>query len=352
MLEYKDYTLDFKFEAGTSRGVMRQHRAYLLKISANGLSPFGYGEAAPLPRLSVDDFEELEPVLLELINNLRRCELPSNQKDVFDLVAELVSPAFPSVRFALETALLDLLHRGNQIIFPSEFLKGQSIPINGLIWMGDQDFMRTQVDKKLEAGFTCIKIKVGAIDWEHELDIIQYIRSKSRDVTIRLDANGGFPTNEVFARLKDLDGLDIHSIEQPIMPRQPEAMRLICEKSKIPIVLDEELIGITDHRAKKVLLEDCLPAFIILKPTLLGGFRASLEWIKIAEELGIDWWFTSALESNVGLNAISQFAASLEPKPYHGLGTGQLYHNNIMSPLTIEGERLHYNHTYNWHMPF
>ncbi len=348
-LEYKDYSLDFKFEAGTSRGVLKKHPVYFIRVSKAGLMPFGYGEAAPLDRLSVENYADTALELERISHLISESRIPSNETEVYQLVGELVSVNFPSVRFALEMALLDMINGGKQLIFRNDFYEnGKEIPINGLIWMGEKDFMRKQVDEKLEAGYQCIKIKVGAIDWQDELELIKYLRSKSRDVIIRLDANGGFPTNEIFSRLKELEQYDIHSIEQPIMPKQPEAMMLICERSKIPIALDEELIGINESTEKLALLRYIKPSFIILKPTLLGGFAATTEWITIAESLGIDWWITSALESNVGLNAISQYVASYENISYQGLGTGQLYHNNIKSPLQIIGQTLRYNQQLNW----
>jgi o-succinylbenzoate synthase len=350
-LEYKDYSLDFKFDAGTSRGVLKKHPVYFIRVSESGLMPFGYGEAAPLERLSVETFAQTELELERLSHEIGNWKRPSNEIEVYHLVRELVNVNFPSVRFSLEMALLDMINGGKQLIFHNHFYHEQGeIPINGLVWMGEKEVRRRQIDEKLSEGFQCIKIKVGAIDWQEELELIDYVRSKSKDVMIRLDANGGFPANEVFARLKALEKYDIHSIEQPIMPRQPEAMMLICERSKIPIALDEELIGIHGAAEKLSLLSFIKPSFIILKPTLLGGFEATREWISIAESLGIGWWVTSALESNVGLNAISQFVASYDHLSYQGLGTGQLYHNNIKSPLQITGQKLRYNQDLNWNL--
>ncbi|MFY0601436.1 MAG: o-succinylbenzoate synthase [Cyclobacteriaceae bacterium] len=352
-LEYKDYTLDFKFDAGTSRGILKKHPVFIIKISEGGLSPFGYGEAAPLERLSVEKFEDVSVELEKIALKVADYKLPTNEREALSLANDLVENGFPSIRFALETALLDLLSHGKQRIFENDFYaSNQQVPINGLIWMGEKEYMRRQVDEKIAAGFKCIKIKVGAIDWDQELELIDYLRSKSHQVIIRLDANGGFPINESFARLSDLERFDIHSIEQPIMPKQPEAMKLICEKSKIPIALDEELIGVFGMREKEELLDFIRPSFIILKPSLLGGITATLEWIAIARKLGIDWWMTSALESNIGLNAISQFAASFDDISYQGLGTGQLYHNNIKSPLQVNGDSIRYNGHLNWDMPF
>ncbi len=349
-LEFKNYTLDFKFDAGTSRGVLKKHSVCFLKVwDSRHPTVYGLGEAAPLERLSVERFENLEEQLLQMQEAISQTITPLSQETALRLAKEFTTPAFPSLRFALETALLDLMNGGKRILFNTAFTQGKaSIPINGLIWMGEPDAMKRQVDEKLEQGFNCIKLKIGALDFDRELELVKYVRSKSNSVIVRLDANGGFQTNEVFANLKALERYGIHSIEQPIMPRQPEAMNLICEKSPIPIALDEELIGITDLKEKGELLDHLKPHFIILKPTLLGGFAATREWIELANQRKIGWWLTSALESNVGLNAISQFASLYPNQGYQGLGTGQLYHNNFDCPLTLTGEQLTYEADRPW----
>lgn len=348
-LEYQNYTLDFKFEAGTSRGVLRQHPIYVLKLT-DSREPlvYGLGEAAPLERLSVETFEGLAEPLAQLREEIKRYTIPQSEETALRIAAELVGNGFPSLRFALETALLDLMQGGKRKVFENAFYNSQQqIPINGLIWMNNLESMKREVNEKLRAGFTCIKIKVGALDFEQELELIRYIRTQNDSVMLRLDANGGFPTNEVFARIQALTPFQIHSIEQPIAPRQPEAMALICSRSTIPIALDEELIGVKPED-RLPLLQYIKPQYLILKPTLLGGFAATREWIKLAERLGIGWWLTSALESNIGLNAISQFAADYPNNGFQGLGTGQLYHNNFESPLTINGEQLSYRMGASW----
>jgi L-alanine-DL-glutamate epimerase-like enolase superfamily enzyme len=221
------------------------------------------------------------------------------------------------------------------------------IPINGLVWMGDREFMQKQIREKIAAGYRCIKLKVGALDFETELEIISGIRQQfsPEDIEIRLDANGGFMPADALEKLKRLSEYSIHSIEQPIKPRQWEAMAEICEKSPIPVVLDEELIVTSPNEA---MLQQINPAYIILKPSLLGGFRISEEWIRLAENNNIGWWITSALEANVGLNAIAQWTASLNSTMPQGLGTGQLYHNNIPSPLEIREAKLWYNQNQQW----
>lgn len=349
-LEATIRNLKFKFDAGTSRGVLKEHPVCLLKLSLldNPLE-FGLGEAAPLEKLSIETIDQVMEFIPELAARLKKLEIPLREEEVYSIAGSLVPAELPSLRFGLETALLDLLNGGTRKIYDNTFYKAErDVPINGLIWMGEVDFMKEQVDRKLHAGFKCIKLKVGAIDFDQELAVLEYLRSKSEKVIIRVDANGGFPTNEVFARLAELEKLGIHSIEQPIMPGQLEAMQLICRRTSVPIALDEELIGYHDQSRRMELLKMIKPQFIILKPTLLGGLRATLEWIKTAQTLGIGWWLTSALESNVGLNAIAQFAGEFENIGYQGLGTGQLYENNVLSPLEINGEFLGYNSNGAW----
>ncbi len=349
-LEATVRTLRFKFDAGTSRGVMKEHPVCLLKVSLlENPGEFGVGEAAPLQNLSVDAIEDVLEYIPELTEKLKEYELPLRTEEVYRMAGALVPPHLPSLKFGLETALLDLLSGGLKKLYDNAFYSAdQDIPINGLIWMGDVDFMKEQIDRKLHAGFKCIKLKVGALDFGVELEVLQYLREKSPSVTIRVDANGGFPTNEVFARLAELEKLKVHSIEQPIMPGQLEAMQLICKRTTVPVALDEELIGYHEQSRRVELLKMIKPQYIILKPTLLGGLQATLDWIKTAQALGIGWWLTSALESNVGLNAIAQFAGEFANIGYQGLGTGQLYENNVLSPLEVNGGFLGYNQSGNW----
>ncbi|MEQ8239278.1 MAG: o-succinylbenzoate synthase [Cyclobacteriaceae bacterium] len=352
-LEYKNYQLDFKFEAGTSRGKLREHPIWILKIADNAHTAIsGYGEAAPLSGLSPESFEEVGDKLITVAKDIQQYDLPKDEHQVFHIVNQLVSQEFPSLVFGLQVALLDLLHGGKRKIFSNDFFEEKrNLKINGLIWMGDPEFMKSQIDEKLDAGFKCIKIKVGAIDFEEELKIIEYLRTKSPKAIIRLDANGGFANNEVFKKLNTLSQYDIHSIEQPILPGQFEAMQLICQKSPIPIAFDEELILVKGKSAKLELLKYTKPSFLVLKPTLLGGIQETREWMELANMMQVSWWMTSALESNIGLNAITQFAAQFESPMHQGLGTGSLYHNNIKSPLAIHGEYLTYDAKYGWDIP-
>lgn len=333
-LEVIPYVLDFKFSARTSRGEMNDRKVWFLKIYADGIS--GLGEVAPIERLSPEEIEEVPEFLGKLVDVLMKCQRPSDEEGVFSLVSKLVPHNMPSIRFGMEMALLDLLNGGSKQIF-TDNIQQISIPINGLIWMGDESFMQTQIREKLDAGFKCIKMKVGALDFDKEVSMIRALRKVSDDLVIRLDANGAFPTNEVLARLNVLSEFNIHSIEQPIMPMQPEAMELICNRSPIPIALDEELIGVHSSRDRVDLLQELKPQYLVLKPTLHGGFASVREWIDLAEMHGINWWITSYLESNIGLNAIAQFTDRYASNnEYHGLGTGGLYSNNITSPIVAD----------------
>ena len=251
----------------------------------------------------------------------------------------------------METALLDWRHGGRRVVYPSDFADGKrGITINGLIWMGDKRTMAARIEEKLAAGFSCIKLKIGAIDFDDECDLLAFIRSRyGRDtIELRVDANGAFAPDRALEYLKRLSDYDLHSIEQPIRAGQWEAMARLCETSPLPIALDEELIGVNGATEKRVLLETVAPQYVVLKPSLVGGFTGTQEWIDAARVAGAGWWITSALESNVGLNAIAQFTATLPVEMPQGLGTGALYTNNIPSPLEQVGEQLLYNPAKEW----
>lgn len=305
---------------------MHFKNGYFLYISDGEKT--GVGECSFIEGLSIDDLETYEQALQQLCKAIEEGDksmLPDWAK-------------YPSLKFAYETALIDWQAGGKQILFPSAFTAGkENIEINGLVWMGSRDFMFNQIQQKLQDGFKCIKIKVGAIDFEEEVSLVEFIRSKFPPdvIEIRLDANGAFTSGDVWHKLDALSKFQIHSIEQPIKQGQFELMTEVCEKSPIPVALDEELIGINSVINKAELLNIVKPAYIILKPSLIGGLTSSNEWISIAEQLGIGWWATSALESNVGLNAIAQWVFIKHPTMVQGLGTGSLYVNNIDSPLYI-----------------
>jgi o-succinylbenzoate synthase len=307
---------------------------------------FGIGECGPLPGLSVDDRPDFEQVLSEIIQRINNssCDV-SRAGSVLDFVGE----DFPAIIFGLETAVRDLQHGGKRIIYDNHFLRGQPILINGLIWMGDMDFMMDQINKKIDQGFTCIKIKVGGLDFDRECDILSYLRKRyfRSDITIRLDANGALKIDEVLYKLDELARFNIHSIEQPIKPGLAE-MEELCRKSPIPVAFDEELIGIQGAKDKALLLKNLKPKFIVLKPTLHGGLKGCGEWISIADSMDIGWWITSALESSIGLNAICQFAANHQLRIPQGLGTGGIYDNNIPSPLSVKNGTIFYDSDLAW----
>ena len=347
---YKKHTLQFKFEAGTSRGVLKIKTTYFIFLK-DGNGSVGVGECGPLKGLSIDDRDDFEVQLKEMGEKITQLAIPNSETEISKFVANNIPDNFPSIQFGFELALLDLLHGGKRIIYKNDFSESRKgLAINGLIWMGDKEFMLRQIEEKLEHGYSCIKLKIGAIDFETECELLTYIRSKysKEEVTLRVDANGAFSPDEAMKKLDALSVFDIHSIEQPIKQGQMDSMAVLCAKSPIPIALDEELIGIFGKEGKLKLLERIRPQYIILKPTLLGGFAKTAEWIDIAESLNIDWWITSALESNIGLNAVSQFTANYNVTMPQGLGTGQLYTNNIPAPLTIQKGFIYYDKMRTW----
>ncbi len=337
--QYHKYNLNFKTPSGTSRGVLKTKETWFVIIEAEGKR--GIGECGILRGLSVDDVSEYEDKLKWTCNNINL--------GLEVLLTHL--EAFPSIQFGLETAFLSLSQDNPYHLFPSEFTKGNaSIPINGLVWMGSESFMRQQIIDKIEAGFSCIKLKIGAIDFKTELNILKSIRTQfsKSDIELRVDANGAFLVNDALERLKQLSDFDLHSIEQPIATKQFDAIAQLCLESPLPIALDEELIGVFSSEKKQQLLQTIQPQYIILKPSLVGGFKGSMEWITIAETLGINWWITSALESNIGLNAIAQWTYTLNSALPQGLGTGGLFTNNFDAPLTVKNGTLHYDKTKSW----
>lgn len=330
-------TLHFKQPAGTSRGTYTTRQSWFIKAESDSIPGVkGMGECAPLPDLSCDARPEYEQTLRQLC---RMTEMTGQ------LNYDMLRP-YPSMLFGLETALADLEHGGTATLFDTPFARGEEgIEINGLVWMGSYDEMLARLEEKMRAGFRCVKLKIGAIDFERELDLVRHIRSafdKSR-IELRVDANGGFSPAEAPHRLEQLARYDIHSIEQPIRQHQWPKMAALCRESPLPIALDEELIGVNVRSMKQALLDTIHPQYIVLKPSLHGGIYGCREWIQMASERGIGNWITSALESNVGLSAIAHFCA----KTYgpgvsmpQGLGTGQLFTDNIPMPLEIRGEKI------------
>lgn len=338
---YKKYMLTFKNPSGTSRGVLKTKETWYILLEENDAK--GIGETGLFRGLSIDDVSNYEEKLAWVCNNI--------QLGLPNLLAQLNS--FPSIQMGLEQAFLSLKSETNFDLFPSDFTKkNKSIAINGLVWMGDKQFMKTQIKEKLATGFSCIKMKIGAIDFDTEIDLLKEIRKEfsAQEIELRVDANGAFKPENALAKLEILSKLKIHSIEQPIQQGKVKEMANLCKNTPLPIALDEELIGVCSSEAKKQLLETIMPQYIILKPSLVGGFSGSKEWIQLAEQNKIGWWITSALESNIGLNAIAQFTYTLQSNLPQGLGTGGLFTNNFESPLEINNGTLQYNNAKKWNV--
>ncbi|WOD45345.1 o-succinylbenzoate synthase [Hwangdonia lutea] len=338
---YHKYILNFKQASGTSRGVLKTKETWFIVIEYNGKK--GIGECGVFRGLSVDDVPHYEDILQWTCVNIHL--------GLAVLLDELNK--FPSIQFGLEMAFKSLESENDFELFPSEFTRGNaSIPINGLIWMGSEAFMKQQIKEKISAGFHCIKMKIGAIDFQTEINLIKSIREEfsSKEIELRVDANGAFSTDEALEKLKILSDFDLHSIEQPIKQGQFEAMAKLCDNTPLPIALDEELIGVYSVTKKQELLQTIKPQYIILKPSLVGGFKGSDSWIEIAENNNIGWWITSALESNIGLNAIAQYTYKKQSDLPQGLGTGALFTNNFDSPLLVKNGTLQYDKKRTWNL--
>ena len=336
---YHKYLLDFKRPSGTSRGVLTQKETWFIVLEENGKK--GIGECGILRGLSVDDRDDYEEKLIWTCQNIHLGE----EK----LWNELIE--FPSIQFGIEMAFQSLNCENPFVLFPSDFTNStKSIVINGLVWMGDEQYMKDQIEEKLAQGFTCIKLKIGAIDFQKELDLLRFIRQNfdAKTIEIRVDANGAFSENLALSKLNQLAGYELHSIEQPILNNHTDTMSELCKITPIPIALDEELIGVFSFEEKEQLLQKIKPQYIILKPSFIGGFRGTKQWIDLAEKYNIGWWITSALESNVGLNAIAQFTFLQNNKMPQGLGTGSLYNNNFDCPLEVSNGQLWYRNNLSW----
>jgi o-succinylbenzoate synthase len=340
---YQKYMLEFKRPSGTSRGIMTEKETWFIILEENGKK--GIGECGILRGLSADDRDDYEEKLNWVCQNIQLGE-----KKLWEDLLE-----FPSIQFGIEMAFLSLKSEDPYLLFPSDFTNNsKSIVINGLVWMGEEAFMKEQIEEKLEQGFTCIKLKIGAIDFQKELELLRFIRShfSAKQIEIRVDANGAFPLNKALDKLNQLSEFELHSIEQPIQKNNTDSMAELCRTTPFPIALDEELIGIFSFEEKETLLQKINPQYIILKPSFVGGFRGTQEWITLAEKYNIGWWITSALESNIGLNAIAQWTFLLNSNMPQGLGTGALYTNNIDCPLEVLNGQLWYSKTKNWNSNF
>ncbi|MBL7473398.1 o-succinylbenzoate synthase [Robertkochia sediminum] len=336
---YFRYDLNFKRPSGTSRGILTTKETWFITLESEGNK--GIGECGILRSLSIDDRPDYEGKLAWLCDNIHL--------DEAEIRAAL--KAFPSIVFGWEQALRSLRSDDMFTLFPSAFTQGeQSININGLIWMGEEAFMAEQIAAKLDQGFDCIKMKIGAIDFDKEVKLLKGIRERfpADTIELRVDANGAFSPEEALQKLEILSKLDLHSIEQPIKAGQGEAMAALCKNTPLPIALDEELIGVFDKADRLELLENIRPQYIILKPSLIGGYADTTQWIDLAGEVNAGWWITSALESNIGLNAIAQYTFMQHNPMPQGLGTGGLYTNNVKAPLKVEKGHLHYESQQPW----
>jgi o-succinylbenzoate synthase len=339
---YHKHELQFKQPSGTSRGILTVKESWFIVLQRNGQK--GIGECGLLRGLSIDD----RPDYVEKLQ--WTCDHIALGKE--ELWNELME--FPSIQFGVEMAFQSLESKNPFLLFPSDFTNQQkAIIINGLVWMGDESFMKQQIQEKLLQGFGCVKLKIGAIDFQKELDLLAFIRENfdENTIEIRVDANGAFSENDALYKLNQLSGFQIHSIEQPIAKNNTDTMAELCKISPIPIALDEELIGVFFLEEREQLLHKIKPQYIILKPSLVGGFKGTSQWIELAHKYDINWWITSALESNVGLNAIAQFTYLHNNPMPQGLGTGTLYTNNFDCPLEVVQGMLWYNISSEWKTP-
>jgi o-succinylbenzoate synthase len=340
---YHKYILDFKRPSGTSRGVMTEKETWFIVLEQDGKK--GIGECGILRGLSIDDRSDYEEKLQWT------CDTINLGKDqLWEALLE-----FPSIQFGVEMAFQSLVSENPFLLFPSDFTNGtKSILINGLVWMGEESFMKQQIEEKLSQGFRCVKLKIGAIDFDKELQLLRFIREHftPEQVEIRVDANGAFDSDLALDKLIQLSEFKLHSIEQPIQKNHTDRMAELCKTTPFPIALDEELIGVFTVAEKEELLEKIKPQYIILKPSFVGGFRGTQEWISLAEKHKIGWWITSALESNIGLNAIAQWTFLQHNLMPQGLGTGALYANNFDCPLEVSQGQLWYKEELDWKFDF
>ena len=336
---YHKYLLNFKRPSGTSRGVLTEKETWFIILEKDEKT--GIGECGILRGLSADDRPDYEEKLQWVCSNIHL-----GKEVLWEALIE-----FPSIQFGVEMAFQSLASENPFLLFPSDFTKGEkAISINGLVWMGEPVFMKQQIEEKLEQGFSCIKLKIGAIDFEKELELLSYIRQNftPEQVEIRVDANGAFSSIDALGKITQLSEYKLHSIEQPIQKNNTDRMSELCKTTPIPISLDEELIGVFSLAEKEQLLLKIRPQYIILKPSFIGGFRGTQEWITLAEKYQIRWWITSALESNIGLNAIAQWTFLQHNSMPQGLGTGGLFTNNFDCPLEVSKGQLWYQKSGKW----
>jgi o-succinylbenzoate synthase len=340
---YHKYNLIFKQASVTSRGILNEKETWFLILKNEVKS--GVGECGILRGLSCDDRPDYEEKLQWTCNNIHL-----GKDKLWEALLE-----FPSIQFGVEMAFQSLHSETPFLLFPSDFTNNKkSILINGLVWMGIESFMLEQIQQKITDGFSCIKLKIGAINFDKELQLLRYIRQhfSAKEIEIRVDANGAFDTENALDKLIQLSEFELHSIEQPIAKNQHDMMSELCKSSPIPIALDEELIGVFSIEEKEQLLSKIKPQYIILKPSFIGGFRGTKEWIYLAKKHQIKWWITSALESNIGLNAIAQWTFLQQNLMPQGLGTGALFTNNFDCPLHVSNGQLWYEKGEKWNFNF
>jgi O-succinylbenzoate synthase len=340
---YHKYILNFKRPSGTSRGVMIEKETWFIVLEQDGKK--GIGECGILRGLSIDDRPDYEEKLKWTCDNIHL-----GKDQLWEALLE-----FPSIQFGVEMAFKSLVSETPFLLFPSDFTNGtKSILINGLVWMGEESFMKQQIEEKLAQGFRCIKLKIGAIDFDKELQLLRFIREHftPEQIEIRVDANGAFDLTVALDKLIQLSEFKLHSIEQPIHKNNTDRMAELCKIAPFPIALDEELIGVFTLAEKEQLLAKIKPQYIILKPSFVGGFRGTQEWISLAEKHKIGWWITSALESNIGLSAIAQWTFVQHNLMPQGLGTGGLYTNNFDCPLEVLEGQLWYKNKQDWAFDF
>jgi len=341
-LQYFKYDLQFKRPGGTSRGVLFSKETWYLQVREG--NKVGYGECGLLRGLSADDRPDYEQMLRWL-----QTDGVKQPESVYAALRE-----FPSIQMGWETAVRSLQSTNPMVMFSSRFTQGTAgIPINGLVWMGEKDFMKQQINEKLDQGFRCIKLKIGALNFADELEILRNLRREydAQTLEVRVDANGAFDSSNALNKLDQLAGFKLHSIEQPIAKNQPDKMAVLCKTTPLPIALDEELISVFNLASQAELLDYIKPQYIVLKPSFVGGFTGTEQWIRLAQERNIGWWATSALESDIGLNAIAQWTATKNTDMPQGLGTGSLYTNNFESPLEVKQAALWFHPEACWQAP-
>jgi O-succinylbenzoate synthase len=339
----------FAFEAGTSRGVLKEKTSWFIRLEREGVT--GWGECSPIAGLSPEPLEIIEDKITTVLE-----EWEKNPAAILDPLSRWTEELYkwPALRFALETAWLDYINGGQHKLYDNSFFKGErSIPINGLVWMNTIDQMQQQIEEKLTQGYRCIKLKIGYYDFKEEYQLVKKLRERfvPDRLMIRVDANGAYTKENVFHVLHALAGLSVHSIEQPVAPGQRMLMADVCKNSPLPVALDEELIGYTSREEMDDLLRELKPSFLVLKPSLHGGIMGCRQWIESANSNNTDWWMTSYLESSIGLNAIAQFTCEYSTSLFHGLGTGQIYTQKIASPLRVQAGLLTYDHQMSWGNP-